>query len=174
MSDLDWGPVAKTDMDRFLSTFFYLPEVFYIDGITTADSEAGIIEATFDTTRHLPYASTQRTSEGHPAHVAAPEILMATGSLGCLHAYLFHGCRWDEGWAGFGNRIHRADFKALAHIGPPIELHSEESRRRVGPKRVMLRLSFKFHQEGRLIYRGDQSAIFVKEHRDFPVAGDST
>ena len=39
---------------------------------------------------------------------------MLTGTLGCLHAFLFHGCHWDEGWSGFGNRIHRADFKKLA------------------------------------------------------------
>jgi hypothetical protein len=47
---------------------------------------------------------------------------MVAGSLGCLHVYFFHGCHWNEGWVGFGNRIHRADFKRLATIGPPIEL----------------------------------------------------
>ena len=47
---------------------------------------------------------------------------MVAGSLGCLHAYFFHGCHWNEGWVGFGNRIHRADFERLATIGPPIEL----------------------------------------------------
>ena len=87
---------------------------------------------------------------------------MVTGALGCLHAWLFHGVRWHEGWAGFGNRIHRADFKRLARLGPPIELVSTETRRRVGPKRVVLRYAFEFRQEGELVYSGDQSAMFLK------------
>ena len=87
---------------------------------------------------------------------------MATGSLGCLHAYLFHGCRWDEGWAGFGNRIHRADFKRLAALGPPIILESCETRTRIGPSRIVMRFEFRFEQRGELVYREDQSAMLVK------------
>ena len=37
----------------------------------------------------------------------------------------------------------------------------EETRSRVGAKRAMLRYSFTFSQEGREVYRGDQSALFV-------------
>ncbi len=87
---------------------------------------------------------------------------MATGGLGCLHAYLFHGCRWDEGWAGFGNRIHRADFKRLASIGPPIVLESKQTRTRVGSRRIVIRYDFRFRQKGETVYLGDQSAMFVK------------
>jgi hypothetical protein len=88
---------------------------------------------------------------------------MATGSLGCLHAWFFYGCRWDEGWVGFGNRIHRADFKALARIGPPLEMRSRELRSRVGPRRVVLRCAFEFQQEGAVVYTGDQSAMFLRD-----------
>jgi hypothetical protein len=88
---------------------------------------------------------------------------MATGSLGCLHAWFFHGCRWDEGWSAFGSRIHRADFRGLVRLGPPLALHSRETRARVGPARVVLRLAFAFHQEDALVYAGDQSAMFLKD-----------
>ena len=88
---------------------------------------------------------------------------MITGGLGCLHAWFFHDCRWDEGWAGFGNRIHRADFKRIARIGPPLELRSRETRRRVGPRRVLLRYDFEFTQQGERVYVGDQTAMFFRD-----------
>jgi hypothetical protein len=94
--------------------------------------------------------------------VSAAETLMLTGNLGCLHAWFFHGCRWDEGWAGFGNRIHRADWKRLARIGPALLLESRELRTRVGSRRVVIRFEFQFRQEGELVYAGDQSAMFVR------------
>ena len=89
---------------------------------------------------------------------------MVTGALGCLHAWLFHGVRWDEGWAGFGNRIHRADFRKLVPVGgPPLRLTSRETRTRVGPKRIVIRYTFEFFQDDDRVYVGDQSAIFVKD-----------
>jgi hypothetical protein len=128
------------------------------------DREQREIEARTDTTRHLPVARYQTGDPGvHPRHVSAPDLLLLTGNLGCLHAYFLHGCRWDEGWVGFGNRIHRADFRSLVTIGPPLLLHSKETRAREGSRRVVLRYEFRFWQEGRLVYFGDQSAIFVKD-----------
>lgn len=157
--------VQPEELDRFLDTFLYSPEAVLLDEITALDHEQARIEALVETTRPLPFSSCQRVSPIHPRHVAGPEFVMATGSLGCLHAYFFHGCRWDEGWAGFGNRIHRADFKRLATIGPPIVLESRETRKRVGDSRVVLRYAFEFRQAGELVYVGDQSAMFVKGRR---------
>jgi hypothetical protein len=154
------GPVPPAELQRFLDTFLYGPEAFLVDEIVRADREAGAIEARLDTTRPLPYSDAQRVRPEHPAHVSAGELLMATGSLGCLHAFLFHGCRWDEGWTGFGNRVHRADFRGLVRRGPPLVLHSLETRRRIGPRRIVLRFAFRFEQEGALAYAGDQSAMF--------------
>jgi hypothetical protein len=105
-------------MRHFLDTLLYEPEAFLIDEVVRLDAETRSIEALMDTTRPLPYSALQRPSQTHPLHVAAAELLMLTGNLGFLHAWFFHGCRWGEGWAGFGNRIHRADFKNLARIGP--------------------------------------------------------
>ncbi len=88
---------------------------------------------------------------------------MVTGFLGCMHAWFFHGCRWDEGWVGFGNRIHRADFKKIALLDVPVELESRETKTRVGEKRVVLRYEFIFRQSGEVVYLGDQSAMFLKD-----------
>lgn len=157
------GAVDSAEMRRFLASFLYAAEAFLVDEVMKLDPEERAIEARLDTRRPLPYTGLQRTHERHPRHVAAAELLQATGSLGCLHAWFFHGCRWDEGWVGFGNRIHRADFKRLARIGPPLVLESRETRTRAGPRRVVLRFDFHFWQEGELVYAGDQSALFVKD-----------
>lgn len=149
-------------LQRFVDTFLYAADALLVDEIRRVEPETRTLTALLDSTRPLPFARCQRTSKIHPAHVSAAELLMATGSLGCLHAFLFHGCRWDEGWAGFGNRIHRADFKRLAVIGPPVELESSETRTRVGERRIMIRYAFRFRQEGEIVYRGDQSAMFVR------------
>lgn len=155
--------IDRAEMRRFLDTFLYTEQAFLVDEIVAIDREARTLGARMDTRRDLPVARHQRTGPGHPAHVSAAEIVMITGNLGCLHAWLFHGCRWDEGWTGFGNRIHRADFKRIAQIGPPLELSSSESRARVGPKRVVIRYEFRFEQAGELVYRGDQSAMFLRD-----------
>ena len=160
MSRVASGPIPPEQMQHFLDTFLYREEAFFVDEIVSVDREACALEARLDTARPLPYSDAQRVRPEHPAHVSAGELLMATGSLGCLHAWLFHGCRWDLGWTGFGNRIHRADFRRLVRRGPALVLHSRETRRRVGARRVMLRLEFRFEQEGELAYWGDQSAMF--------------
>jgi len=153
-------PYTDSELKRFLDTFLYREEAFLVDDILVMDAEQGLIEARMDTQRSLPFAAAQRTNANHPAHVAGAEIIQITAGLGCLHAWFFHGCRWDEGWAGFGNRIHRADFKRLARIGPPLDLVSQETRRRVGPRRVLLRYDFEFRQEDEVVYVGDQTAMF--------------
>jgi len=155
--------VDPAELQRFLDTFLYTEEAVLIDEITRIDPETTRIEAILDSRRALPFTRCQRVSERHPAHVSAAELLMVTGNLGCLHAWLFHGCRWDEGWSGFGNRIHRADFKRLARVGPPIHLESRETRTRVRPSRIVIRYEFRFLQDGELVYLGDQSAMFVKD-----------
>jgi hypothetical protein len=156
------GPLDPAEVKRFLESFLYREQAFLVDEVVAVDREARAIRALLDTTRELPFARAQRTGPGHPAHVAAGEILMATGSLGFLSAWLFHGVRWDEGWVGFGTRVHRADWKALARIGPPLELLSREVRWRDQPRRVVTRLEFRFSQQGRLVYAGDQSAMFLR------------
>jgi len=152
-----------TELRRFLDTYLYQPSAFLVDEVVALHPEERSVEARMETTRPLPYSGLQRTDEKHPAHVSAADMLALTGNLGCLHAWFFHGCRWDEGWVGFGNRIHRADFKNLARLGPPLELESRETRTRVGERRVVIRYEFHFRQGGTLVYFGDQTAMFFKE-----------
>src|SRR6516225_5058470 len=144
---------SKTEIDDFVATFLYSSEAFLVDEVTSVDREQGVVEARMDTTRALPVSRFQ-TGDAlvHPRHVSAPYLLLLTGNLGCLPAYFLHQCRWDEGWVGFGNRIHRADFKRRVTIVPPLLLHSRETRVRQGPKRVVLRYEFRFRQEGELAY----------------------
>jgi hypothetical protein len=151
------------EMRRFLDTFLYREEAFLLDEIVAVDRDAHTLHARTDTNRELPISRYQRVGPGHPAHVSAADVLTLTGNLGCLHAWIFHGCRWDEGWSGFGNRIHRADWRRIARIGPPLELFSSESRTRGGPKRVVIRFEFRFEQDGEVVYRGDQSAMFFRD-----------
>ena len=157
------GPYEAVEMQRFLDTFLYTEQAFFVDEVTRLDAEAKEVEALLDTTRELPLTRLQRTDERHPGHVSAPELIQLTGNLGCLHAWFFYGVRWDEGWAGFGNRIWRADFKTLARIGPPLWLRSRETKTRVGPQRIVIRYEFRFTQEDALVYLGDQTAIFVRD-----------
>lgn len=161
---------SKEEIDRFAATFLYSREAFLIDEVSRLDAATGEIEASMDTRRSLPVARFQTGDEiAHPRHVSAPDLVLLTGNLGCLSAYFLHGCRWDEGWVGFGNRIHRADFRRLVLVGPPLRLRSKETRVRVGPRRVVLRYDFHFFQNDTLVYYGDQSAIFVK---DRPLGGE--
>jgi hypothetical protein len=157
------GPYDADEMRRFLDTFLYREEAFLVDEVIRLDADAKTIEARMDTERPLPLAQLQRNSSRHPPHVAAAELLMVTACLGCMHAWFFHGCRWDEGWAGFGSRIHRADFKRIAQIGPPLRLESSELRTRVGPLRIVMRMKFEFRQGEKLVYVGEQSAMFLKD-----------
>jgi hypothetical protein len=162
MARLVSGPVAAAEMERFLETFMYHDDAFLVDEIVRMDAERRSIDAVLDTTRSLPFADRQRVSASHPAHVSGPELIMVTASLGCLHAWFFHGCRWDEGWVGFGNRIHRAEFRKLGRRGPPLRLESREIRSRRASRRVVIRYEFRFRQNDELVYASEQSAMFVR------------
>lgn len=157
------GPYEPEAMRRFVESFTYKEAAFFIDEVRKMDKDEGVVEAVVDTERYLPISAEQRVDPVHPAHVSAGELLMITGCLGSLQAWFFFGCRWDEGWAGFGSRIHRADFKSLARIGPPLDVIAREKVSRLGPRRLVLRATFEFRQEDRLVYVGDQTAMFFKE-----------
>lgn len=160
----DADPDVAAELERCRATFLYQEAAFLVDEILELDRAGHRIRARLDTKRPLAYTALQRVTPTHPAHVSGAEMIMMTGTLGCLHGWFFHGCRWAEGWSAFGNRIHRADFKKLAPVGPPMELESRETRRRVGARRIVLRFDFAFRQEGELVYAGDQTAMFVRGH----------
>lgn len=154
--------LTEAELERFRASFLDEPGGFLVDEVVRADPEQRAIEAVLGTSRPLPLSDLQRPSASHPAHVAAGDLLQATGSLGCLHAWLFHGCRWEEGWGGFGARIHRATFERLVERGPELRRTSRELRSRVGPERIVVRYAFEFFQSGARVYLGQQSAMFSR------------
>ena len=162
MTRLIPGPYPPGEMTRFLETFQYTPEAFLVDEVLSLDSDRLEVEARMNTTKPLPVTAYQRPTPDYPPHVAGADLLLLTGNLGCLHAYFFHGCRWDEGWVAYGSRVHSANFKALARVGPPLELHSSETRTRKSARRLVSHYLFSFTQEGQTVYEGEQSAQFFR------------
>ncbi|HSI03790.1 MAG TPA: hypothetical protein VLC93_04915 [Myxococcota bacterium] len=158
------APWPAAECSHFVDTFFYGPGAFLVDEVTFADPADGVMQARVDTTRHMHYTSEQRGDPTlHPRHVNGGDLLTITGNLGCLHAYFFHGCRWDEGWVGFGAKIYRADFKNLALLGPPLLCRSVEMQKKRLSDRLIVRFDFEFTQGDKLIYTSEQSAIFTKD-----------
>lgn len=158
------APWPAVECKRFVDTFFYGPGAFLVDEVTFADPNDGVLEARIDTTRHMPYTAEQRGDPKlHPRHVNGGDLLTITGNLGCLHAFFFHGCRWDEGWVGFGAKIYRADFKNLARIGPPVTCRSVEMQKKRMSDRLIIRFDFEMKQGDKLVYQSEQSAIFTKD-----------
>ena len=86
---IDSRTLQDSEMQRFLDTFLYREAAFLIDEVMKMDSEQRFIEAQMDTLRPLPFSAEQRVGRNHPAHVSGAEILMITGSLGCMHAWFF-------------------------------------------------------------------------------------
>ena len=158
-------PAIVPGVSRFLETLPYDPSACLIDEVVELDAGAKRVRARLDTAKPLPFSTAQRGDPAvHPRHVNGAVMIHLTGVLGLVHAYFLNGLRWDEGWIGFGSRIHRGDFKRLARLGPPLELTSVETQIRKGPKRHVARYEFRFEQEGGLCYLGDQTAIWVHGH----------
>jgi hypothetical protein len=157
------GPIDPEEMRAFFASFFYDEAAFLVDEVVRVDGERHEIEARLDTTRVLPTARHQRVSQVHPAHVSGPDLLMVTACLGSLHAWFFHGVRWDEGWVGYGSRIHWAEFRHLAHAGPALDLLSRETAARADARRLVIGYAFDFRQAGRSVYRSEQTALFLKD-----------
>lgn len=156
----------QEELERFRATFLYQPEAFLVDEIVHLDPDRREVVGRLDTCRELPIARWQRVGRGYPAHLTAGEIVHLTACIGSFHAWFFHGLRWVDGWVGFGNRIHRADFKSLARVGPPLELGSTSELVRSSSRRLVLRYDFDFRQEGKTVYSGDQTAIFLRDAGD--------
>jgi hypothetical protein len=151
------------EAERFLATLPYDPRAFFVDEVVAIDRSEKRVRAKLDTRRPLPLSDLQRGDPRiHPRHVNGAVLVHVTGVLGSLHAYFVNGLRFDEGWIGFGSRIHRADFKRLVRIGPPLDLVSVETRLRASPDRQIARYEFHFSQDGELCYAGDQTATWLR------------
>jgi hypothetical protein len=161
------SPWPQSEMNEFLETYFYATEAFFIDEINSAHPNTGEIFATCRAHTNWIMSSRQRgRTDWHPRHISGGDLIMVTATLGSLHAYFFHSCKWKDGWIGFGSRIENAEFHKLGRVDLPLELHSKEIKQRCGAKRTLISFEFQFSQEGKLIYSSQQTALLVKsEHR---------
>jgi hypothetical protein len=147
----------------FVADCPYSPEGLLIDDILEVDVERSLVRARMPTSELLPLTRTQRVHPvRHPQHVSGGLMVHMTGMLGFVHAYWVFGLRHAEGWTGYGGRIHHAGFKNLGVIGPPLELKGWCTSHRRNASRIVARYSFEFTQEGKLVYEGDQTAMWMK------------
>jgi hypothetical protein len=148
--------------EAFRAELLYDPEVLLLDELLELDPERSLVRAslTFDAT--TPLTAQQRVSKHHPRHLAGGLILHATGSLGFAHAYYLLGLRTSDGWSGYGTHIHRAVFRGLLEPGDRVEAACRATRVRLGEERHVIRYSFDFRREGKRVYEGDQTAMWLK------------
>ncbi len=148
---------------EFVADCPYGPDGLLLDEILTVDRDAGRVVARMPTHDELPLTRTQRAHPVfHPRHVSGGLMVHMTGMMGFSHAYFVLGLRHAEGWIGYGGRIHGARFKALAEPGEPLILECTHKQLRRGDKQVLARYDFRFTQKDKVVYEGDQTALFMK------------
>ena len=148
---------------EFVADCPYRPAAICIDEILEIDKEAGLIRARMPTRPDLPLTRDQRAHPvRHPRHVSGGFMVHLTGMLGFMHTYYVLGLRHADGWIGYGGRIYDARFAALATMGPPLDLEVRGTKVRQRENQVFGRYEFRFTQEDRLIYQGDQAAMWMR------------
>lgn len=147
----------------FVADCPYGPGGLLIDDIVVIDPAQELIVATMPTSDELPLTREQRVHPTrHPRHVSGGLMVHMTGMVAFAHAYYLHGLRHADGWIGYGARIHAARFHALAVPGDPLRLECRANQLRKGTKNVLARYGFKFFQNDKLVYEGDQTAMWMR------------
>ncbi len=147
----------------FVKECLYLPEGLLIDDVLEVDLEQSRIVARMPTHADLPLTRSQKVHPVlHPRHVSGGLMIHMTGVAGMVHAYYVLGLRYRDGWVGYGGAIHKGRFKRLAPPGAPILIDCRATRVRRRAKRVVTRYDLRFTQEGVEVYRGDQTAMWMK------------
>jgi 3-hydroxymyristoyl/3-hydroxydecanoyl-(acyl carrier protein) dehydratase len=148
---------------EFVADCPYGPGGLLIDEIIEIDPAEGRVVARMPTHEDLPLTREQRTHEvRHPRHVSGGLMIHMTGMMGFVHSYYVLGMKHADGWIGYGVRIKDARFHAIARPGEPLRLECVAKRVRKQPARVFAEYSFKFTQNGALVYEGEQSAMWQK------------
>lgn len=151
---------------EFVNDCPYGPGGLLLDEILEIDVAKSRVVARMPTAPDLPLTREQRTHEiRHPAHVSGGLMVHMTGMLGFVHAYYVLGFRHSDGWVGYGVRMHEVRFHALAPPGDPMVLECVATRVRKIGDRVFARYAFRFSQGERLIYEGDQTALWLRVTR---------
>lgn len=148
---------------EFVADCPYGPGGLLLDDVITIDAEKSHVVARMPTHPDLPLTREQRAHPVfHPRHVSGGLMVHMTGMVAFVHSYYVLGLRHADGWIGYGGRIHQARFRSLAEPGPPLLLACTAKQMRRTPKQVLARYDFAFTQEGRLVYEGDQTALWMK------------
>ena len=146
----------------FLSDCPYGPEALFFDEILTIDAEKGFVRCKMPTHSDLPLTREQRVHPlKHPRHVAGGLMVHVTGMVGFVHAYYILGLRHKEGWTGYGAKINSARFHNIARVGEPLILDCTCAQMRRGSLKIFCRYKFQFKQGERLVYEGDQAAMWM-------------
>jgi 3-hydroxymyristoyl/3-hydroxydecanoyl-(acyl carrier protein) dehydratase len=148
---------------EFVADCPYGPGGLLLDAILEIDRSAGRVVARMPTHPDLPLTREQRAHPTrHPQHVSGGLMVHMTGMIGFVHAYYVLDLRHSEGWIGYGGRIHSARFRALARPGEPLILECKSKQTRRMPTSVLGRYEFRFYQADKLVYEGDQTALWQR------------
>jgi hypothetical protein len=148
--------------EDFFKAFPYKPGGFFLDRLLEVDREHNRITCEVETNnKTFPLLEEQRHHEPlYPRHLPGAIIIHLTGIVGMVAAQILLNLSFDQGWSGYGTRIHRAEFKRLVELGPPLLLEGRITSDRRRGTMAILRYEFRFTQEGRLFYFGDQTAVY--------------
>lgn len=146
----------------FVADCPYGPGGMLLDEVLLLDEAGDRIVMRMPTHDDLPITGSQRAHPvHHPRHVSGGLMVHMTGIVAFAHAFFLHGIRHADGWIGYGARIHKARFHALAKPGEPLELEGRATQLRKGDRTMLARYDFRFHQRGTLVYEGDQTAFWT-------------
>lgn len=147
----------------FIDDCPYGPGGLLLDEVLLVDRERSLVRVRMPTHDDLPLTREQRVHPvRHPRHVSGGLMVHMTGMAGFVHAYYVFDLRHADGWIGYGGRIHDARYRALAPPGVPIEIECQATKVRRGAKRIVARYDLRFFQGERLVYVGDQTAMWLK------------
>jgi 3-hydroxymyristoyl/3-hydroxydecanoyl-(acyl carrier protein) dehydratase len=159
-------PAMPLDPD-FVADCPYGPEALFIDEVLDIDAAKNSVTLRMPTTEDLPLTRHQRVHpQRHPRHVNGGLMVHMTGVVGMVHAYYVLGLRHAEGWIGYGGRIYSARFVELARPGEPLILHGQVTKIRRSESQIFARYDLRFTQAGRLVYEGDQGAMWLRVNGD--------
>ena len=153
---------------EFLANCPYDDEAILIDAILEIDAAQDRVRARMPVHHDLPLTRNQVVSAQHPRHVAAGLMVHATGVVGYIHAHYILGLRAKDGWTGYGVRIHDARFSALAEPDTPLILEGVAQRVRRLNDQIFARYNFHFLQADKTVYKGEQTAVWVRTQSDTP------
>lgn len=148
---------------KFVADCPYGPGGLLIDEVLEVDVEKSMVRVQMPAHLELPLTREQKNHPVlHPPHISGGLMVHMTAMVGFVHAYYVFGLRHTEGWVGYGVRIHHARFHTLAQMNEALMLKGWCTHSRKGPAKIFARYSFEFTQGAKLIYEGDQTALWTK------------